>query len=220
MVIYDEKRIAANTISQFSASPIQVVDSLNLAAGATITSNGTTWAGGGGTATSVIGNVSSLTYYANTVAAGSPAISFQVGAPAQTPFQITGGGGIVFGAAGTPGVGKYLTCMDGLGTAEWQTPAMPSDARWKEDIRSLGAGEAAGILEGLHGSRFRWKGGQAEDIGLIAQDVQAVMPEAVEAASGTGQLMVHYYKVVPVLVEAIKGLERRVAELEAGAKPL
>jgi hypothetical protein len=46
------------------------------------------------------------------------------------------------------------------------------------------------------------------------------MPEAVEAASGTGQLMVHYYKVVPVLVEAIKGLERRVAELEAGAKPL
>jgi hypothetical protein len=45
-----------------------------------------------------------------------------------------------------------------------------------------------------------------------------VLPEAVEAGA-TGQLMVHYYKVIPVLVEAIKGLERRVAELEA-AKPL
>jgi hypothetical protein len=262
MVIYDEKRIATNTISRFSASPIQVADSLNLAAGATITSNGEAWAGGSSSLTAIgaVGNVSSLTYYANTVAAGSPAISFQVGAPAQTPFQILGGGGLVFGAAGTPGVGKYLTCMDGLGTAEWQTPAMPSDARLKEDIRGLGAAEVNQILEGLHGSRFRWRGtsgvmsaanrgpttasgvmsaanrgpttasgvmsaanrGTApgapqEDIGLIAQDVQAVLPEAVEAGS-TGQLMVHYYKVIPVLVEAIKGLERRVAELEAAAR--
>lgn len=219
MVIYDEKRIATNTISRFSASPIQVADSLNLAAGATITSNGEAWAGGSSSLTAIgaVGNVSSLTYYANTVAAGSPAISFQVGAPAQTPFQILGGGGLVFGAAGTPGVGKYLTCMDGLGTAEWQTPAMPSDARLKEDIRGLGAAEVNQILEGLHGSRFRWRSAPQEDIGLIAQDVQAVLPEAVEAGS-TGQLMVHYYKVIPVLVEAIKGLERRVAELEAAAR--
>ena len=218
MVIYDEKRIAVNTISRFNQTPIQVVDSLNLASNAVITSNGESI----GFATSTtfesigtIGNVSSFTYYTNTVSTGLAAISFQVGSPAQTPFQITGGGETVIGGAlkitgaGVPGVGKYLTCMDVAGTAEWQTPAIPSDARLKDGIRPL---EGVGaILEGLHGVRFRWKEGGTEDIGVLAQDVATVLPEAIQ---GSDPMMVQYHKLIPVLVEAIKGLEERVKRLE------
>ncbi len=218
MVIYDEKRIAANTISRFSQTPIQVLDSLNLVGNATLTSNG----GPIGFTTSTtfetlgtVGNVSSFTYYANTVSSAAAAISFQVGAPPQTPLQILGDGTTVISGplqitgAGVPGVGKYLTCMDVAGTAEWQTPAIPSDKRWKEEIRAIE--KAPAILEGLHGVRFRWKETGIEDVGVIAQDVAAVLPEAVEEGN---PMRVHYHKMIPVMIETIKGLERRVEELE------
>jgi hypothetical protein len=49
---------------------------------------------------------------------------------------------------------------------------------------------------------------------VIAQDLLPVLPEAViEGIDGRPHL-VHYNKIIPVLVEAIKGLEERVKELE------
>ena len=98
--------------------------------------------------------------------------------------------------------------MDGDGTAEWQPPGAPSDARLKTHIRTLeGAGE---ILDGIRGVRFEWLTGGA-DVGVIAQEVAAVLPEAVH---GRNQFMVDYMKIVPVLVEAVKELRVRIARLE------
>ena len=52
-------------------------------------------------------------------------------------------------------------------------------------------------------------------IGLSAQEVQEVVPEAVTmAAIGDNYLSVDYAKLVPVLVEAIKELSNKVEELE------
>jgi len=47
---------------------------------------------------------------------------------------------------------------------------------------------------------------------LIAQDVQAVLPEAV--AGTPDDLGVKYDKIIPLLVEAIKELSERVERLE------
>jgi hypothetical protein len=59
---------------------------------------------------------------------------------------------------------------------------------------------------------FRWNTSRQADIGVIAQDLQRVLPEAViEGADG---LQVAYMKLIPVLVEAIKGLQKRVEHLE------
>jgi hypothetical protein len=217
MVLFDEKRIAVNTISAFDTTPIQVVDSLNFSSNATLTLNGTAVQTGSTTygAVTSIGNVSSFTYYTNTVSTLATAITFQTGAPAQQPFRVLGGGNIQFPAAGTPGVGKVLTCMDLSGTAEWQTPAMPSDGRWKTDIREIGGAEAIGILERVRGARFCWNDTGAQDVGLIAQDLLPVLPEAV--VEGRNGLLVQYHKLIPVLVEAVTSLQARVAELEAAA---
>jgi hypothetical protein len=49
---------------------------------------------------------------------------------------------------------------------------------------------------------------------LIAQDIQAVLPEAVDA-SNPDRLGVAYTDVIPLLVAAIKELTARVEALEA-----
>lgn len=225
MVIYDEKRIAVNAISQYNASPIQVQDSLNLAAGATITQNGTVIAGGsgssGGGGTSLVSSVglgANLITFTSTTTAQSTAISFQVagsgGGGGTYPLVFTADGAIRIPIAGTPAIGKYLTCMDGLGTAEWQVPAVPSDARLKRNVRRLEG--SADILSNIQGVRFNWKEGGEEDVGLIAQEVAAVLPEAV--VSGTEYMQVQYTKLIPVLIEEIKDLRGRVHSLESSLK--
>lgn len=227
MVIYDEKRIAANTISAYTAgSPITVQDSLSMVAGATLTVGGSTITGGGGGATVDFGLISSIGWgpsllqFTSTDTAGATAVAMQVGAAPGTvvPLRLTADGILRLPIAGTPAPGKYLTCMDGAGTAQWQTPALPSDRRLKGDIRPL---EGAGaVLDRLQGVSFYWIGREAEgsDIGFLAQDVRAVMPPLVEGGSSDsdedGELRVHYQKVIPLLVEEIKSLRRRVSTLE------
>jgi hypothetical protein len=67
----------------------------------------------------------------------------------------------------------------------------------------------------LQGVTWEWKDPKrgTHGIGLIAQDVQRVFPEAV-STDKTGYLMVDYHGLVGVLVEAVKELADRVEELE------
>lgn len=100
-----------------------------------------------------------------------------------------------------------------------------SDKRLKKNIKRItGALEK---LERINGVMFDWKakvlkdaGGvdgffvREHDTGVIAQEVQAVMPEIVgERPDGT--LAVKYEKLTPLLIEAIKELTARVRGLEA-----
>ena len=217
MVIYGEKRIAVNTISKYDTSPIQVLDSMNFASNASLTLNNIGVGSGTGTSfsqVSTIGYQSSFTYYYSTSTGADTAIQFQVGSPALYPLTLLANGSTILSGpltlsgTGTPGIGRYLTCMDGTGTAEWQPPGSVSDARRKTQVRTLqGAGE---ILDGIRGVRFEWLTGGA-DVGVIAQEVAAVLPEAVH---GGDPFVVEYMKIIPVLVEAVKELRARVARLE------
>jgi hypothetical protein len=84
-----------------------------------------------------------------------------------------------------------------------------SDRRFKEDIVPLvGASELIGKLRAV---RFNWIDLSQNDIGMIAQELQEVIPEAV---AGTSKLSVAYHKLIPVLIEAVKELQQRVTYLE------
>jgi hypothetical protein len=87
-----------------------------------------------------------------------------------------------------------------------------SDRTQKEDIRPIE--NAIGIVNQLTGVRYNWKNNTNQpSIGLIAQDVEEVIPEVVvEMADGLKS--VSYGNIVAVLIEAIKEQQVRIEELE------
>jgi hypothetical protein len=87
-----------------------------------------------------------------------------------------------------------------------------SDWNLKHNIQALDTAASDSILDQLQGVRFEWNRNNVPDIGMIAQTVQQALPEAV-SESGEG-LAISYNKIIPVLVESVKGLKQRVTFLE------
>lgn len=101
-----------------------------------------------------------------------------------------------------------------------------SDPRLKDDVERIDG--ALDIIEKLDGVRFTWNGKTKligkpgeRDIGVLADQVEAVLPELVSRSipddenDGERWRVVAYDKLVPVLIEAVKELAGRVKELEA-----
>ena len=87
-----------------------------------------------------------------------------------------------------------------------------SDARLKTEVETIVG--ALVLVGSLRGVRFTMDG--SRQIGVIAQEVEAVLPEVVRADAQSGQLSVAYGNIVGLLIEAIKELAARVAALEEG----
>jgi dsRNA-specific ribonuclease len=83
-----------------------------------------------------------------------------------------------------------------------------SDARAKVDLEPIG--DALAKVLTLSGYTFLMRAGAStgsrRHTGLIAQDVEAVIPEAVYAAPDTGLKTVAYGNLAGLLVEAIKDI--------------
>ena len=85
-----------------------------------------------------------------------------------------------------------------------------SDARLKENVKTIT--DAIGIVRALRGVRYdRIDTGEA-GIGVIAQEMQKIVPEVVKEVDGT--LTVAYGNLVGLLIEAVKELSDRVRKLE------
>ena len=79
-----------------------------------------------------------------------------------------------------------------------------SDREKKDNITNIT--DAIEIIQSLNGVRFDWKNNHQPSAGLIAQDVEKVMPELVYTDPATGDKSLNYSGVIAVLVEAIKHL--------------
>ena len=87
-----------------------------------------------------------------------------------------------------------------------------SDERTKTDVKRIE--NALDRVEALVGVTFTRKTDGSRGTGLIAQNLQPVLPEAVHEGEG-GMLSVAYGNIVGLLVEAIKELRQEVKELKA-----
>ena len=87
-----------------------------------------------------------------------------------------------------------------------------SDKRLKENISTIeNALEKVKQLEGVTYNKIETP--EFKETGLIAQDVEAVLPEAVNS-SEDGMLAIAYSRLVGLLVEAIKEQQIQIDELK------
>ena len=75
-------------------------------------------------------------------------------------------------------------------------------------------------MESIGGYEFDWKaehkiehGFEGHDVGVIAQEIESVLPEVV-TTKFNGFKGVKYEKIVPLLIEAIKELSAEVKKLK------
>ena len=85
-----------------------------------------------------------------------------------------------------------------------------SDIKLKENIQVIE--NATSILNEINGVKFTWKEKNTPSIGVIAQEVEKILPELISENDETKR--VNYNGLVGVLVEAVKELTERVEELE------
>jgi hypothetical protein len=113
---------------------------------------------------------------------------------------------------GNVGIGTTTTTekLTVNGNVEATAYYYPSDARLKVNIAPVGGLE---VVRGLNGVSFTWRDSGKPGVGFIAQDVERVLPAAVATSPQTGMKSVDYAVIIAPLVEAVKDLDRQVAEL-------
>lgn len=87
-----------------------------------------------------------------------------------------------------------------------------SDRNLKENITPIE--NSLEKISKLNGVRYQWKNNSSVDVGVIAQEVQEVLPEAVYKLDNNF-LSVSYDKLIPLLIESIKELKQQIEELKA-----
>lgn len=88
-----------------------------------------------------------------------------------------------------------------------------SDSRLKQNIISID--NSLEKIEGLRGVSYELKADPGvPHLGLIAQEVQSIVPEVVSHDEASDMYKVSYQSLIPVLIEAVKELSDRVKKLE------
>jgi len=94
-----------------------------------------------------------------------------------------------------------------------------SDKRFKNNLKPIE--KALEKIEEVGGYEFDWNeqlkfehGYEGHDIGVIAQEIEAIAPELVQTREN-GYKAVKYDKIIPILIQAIKELSAKVKELES-----
>lgn len=125
--------------------------------------------------------------------------------------SLTETGNITFtsGTATLSGTSLAISCYSLTASGDI---TLSSDERIKEDIRTIEG--ATGIVEQLRGVSYVRKDTGKLGIGLVAQEVEKVLPQLV-ATDANGMKSVAYANMVGVLIQAVKELSARVEELEA-----
>jgi len=86
-----------------------------------------------------------------------------------------------------------------------------SDISLKKDIEVIN--DAHEILSQIRGVRFTWKETDKHSTGVIAQDVEKVLPELV-GCSDKGIKSVNYQGLIGVLIEAVKDQQKQIDALK------
>ncbi|MCH1503072.1 MAG: tail fiber domain-containing protein [Verrucomicrobiales bacterium] len=106
---------------------------------------------------------------------------------------------------------KHLYAIDGT--------INTSDERLKTNIQDLNYGLEE-VLK-MRPTRYNWKSApnDTDKVGLIAQELQTIIPEVVEASDDEDKTLgVAYSELITLLVRAIQEQQEQIAALKKAAK--
>ena len=86
-----------------------------------------------------------------------------------------------------------------------------SDIKVKEDIVTIS--NATEYVKQLEGVEFRWKDNKNKSAGVIAQELERILPHLVEEDIN-GTKSVNYSGIIAYLIQSVKELSSRIEELE------
>lgn len=138
---------------------------------------------------------------------------------------IGAGGGNVMVGSGTPSykldVSGVIHSTTGIFSDGYVTAGSASDARLKDNVRTMEFGDAMAILANARPVRFSWNGLAnslcekyvGNDMGMIAQEVEPYIPEAISSIYGEYKRL-DYTKFIAPLVCVAKSHEERLQQAE------
>jgi len=196
-----------------------VNSSVTVTAGTGMSGGGSVSLGGSITLTNA-GVTSAVAGTGVSVSAGTGAVTFSIGQAVATNSDVQFDSfGVGTAASGTTGEIRATNEI---------TAYYSSDARLKENVIEIS--NALEKVSSLRGVNFDWsdehieaRGGEdgyfvrKHDVGVIAQEVEAVLPEVV-ADREDGFKAVKYEKIVPLLIEAIKELKTELESVKNNCK--
>ncbi|WP_291598152.1 tail fiber domain-containing protein [Bacteroides sp.] len=165
-----------------------------------------------------IGDLTQYKYYSQTILSNG--------------VYLTGPGSNFFQIDVTPAATRLASHFDQVVFYNSQTSAFNSiqvknvynysDARAKNSIQSLS--QSLSIIKQLRPVSYNFadnsdnikfkKGGDGKEIGLLAQEVEKVLPNIV-LTDPDGNKLINYTSLIAVLIDAVKDLNEKVAALEA-----
>lgn len=200
--------VVASTTNQLSAEIIAIEQVLGINSGSTASSIGSQLNTLEVTKSPVTHTHSSLpqsvsvggvTTAAYVEVSGDQIQGYNNGAVATLSIQTSGGDVLV-------GTSTSNTTVYGTLSA---TVVTPSSLRWKTDVESFSGGAACDIVSRLRPISFVRTSDGGRSIGLAAEEVRDIMPEAVVSDSDGNAVGINYAVLVPVLLSALQEMMLR-----------
>ena len=185
--------VSASTLAASSSASLSSTLSVN----GVLTANNyiqVNYAGAGALSVNTSNNLGGLIFYNGASATG------RYGSNSTYPFFIQSGGG-----------STMLYCdTSGNFTAAGNVTAY-SDAKLKKDVETIK--EPMSLVRRMRGVFYNRIEDDKAGVGVIAQEMQEVLPQVVQTNDGT--LSVAYGNISGVLIEALKNIDARLATVEA-----
>jgi len=129
----------------------------------------------------------------------------------------TGSSTSINGETGLTYDGSTLSVSGAITATGDITAYSSSDRRLKDNINPIP--DALNKVMSISGVEFDWNDkadsvNTGHDFGVIAQEILEILPEAVKQRD-TGYLAVRYDRIIPLLVEAVKELNKELKELKS-----
>jgi len=86
-----------------------------------------------------------------------------------------------------------------------------SDITVKENVHTID--NALDLVNNIRGVSFNWTDNKKKSYGVVAQEIEKVLPHAV-TKNDNGQLTVAYNNIVGVLIQAVKELSDEIKQIK------